>query len=584
VRPPIARIWDTRRRGSGAAGWPYLRLYCRGKAGPVALVTAIGCIQSLAALPMLYGMRLAFNQVIPARRLDWLVLLGLALVGARLAFGGLTLLGRRLAVKLTKGIVRDIRRDLLAAIYRLPADHSSVHDPARVQTRIVADTERLDVFLSLVVSNILPAALAALMLGLTLFYLNAWLALSLAVLAPCVWGGTLLSGRRVRHAVRAFRAEFEQFSHGVHFVLRHIDLTRTRGFEATELARQTDRVAALERSGVAMAMHSAAHNQLQSNLVGLGVCILLIGGGAAVIWHVMTLGDLLAFYLAAGLMNGYVSTITAAIPDVIAGEQSLTTLAGLHKDAAQGSAAAAGYGGNGPVPADGALTLSGVTFGFGREPLLTDVSVSFRPSEVVAIFGPNGAGKSTLISLILGFQHPWSGSLSIGEARFQNIDLDALRRSFGVVPQRPTFFSGTIAENIGYGRPDAGLAELEEALELAGAAGFVAAMPNGIGSVIGEGGLLVSGGEAQKLAIARALVGRPKFLILDEPTNHLDVDAIAGIMCRLKSLPGHPTVLIISHDPQAAQVCDRVFRLEDGRLTLQSGVARRNQTRERAAA
>jgi ATP-binding cassette subfamily B protein len=541
-------------------------------------------IQSLAALPMLYGMRLAFNRVIPAGRLDWLVGLGLALVGVRLAFGGLTLLGRRLAVTLTKGIVRDIRRDLLAAIYRLPADHSCIGDPARVQTRIVTDTERLDVFLSLVVSNILPATLAALMLGATLLYLNTWLTLSLAVLAPCFWGGTMLAGRRVRHAVRAFRAEFERFSQGAHFVLRHIDLTRTRGSEAAELARQTEGVASLERSGVAMAMSFATHNQLQSNLAGLGGCILLIGGGAAVIWHVMTLGDLLAFYLAAGLMNGAISTITAAIPDIIAGEQSLATLAGLHHDAAQGSAAAAGYGGNAPIPADGALILSDVTFGFGGEPLLAAVSAMFRPGELVAIFGPNGAGKSTLISLILGFQRPWSGSVSIGHVRFEDIDLIALRRSFGVVPQHPTFFAGTIAENVGYGRPDADPAELEAALELAGAAGFVAAMPDGMRSAIGEGGMLVSGGEAQKLAIARALVGRPKYLILDEPTNHLDVDAISGIMRRLTSLPGHPTVLIISHDPQAAQVCGRVLRLQDGRLTPLSGTACRHPAKEHVVA
>jgi ABC-type bacteriocin/lantibiotic exporter with double-glycine peptidase domain len=523
----------------------------------------MGCVQSLAALPMLYGMRQAFNQVIPAGRIDWLVMLGLALIGLRLGFGGLTLLGRWLALRLTKGIVREIRTDLLAHIYALPAGYFDRNDAARLQTRIVSETERLDVLLNSIVSAVLPAGLAAMTVGLVLAYLNVWLVLLLAVLAPCVWGGTVMAGRHVRRAVKLFQADYERFSQGVHFVLRHLELTRTRGFEEHELAGQTVKVKALERSGIAMAMSYAMHSQVQANLVGLGGCVLLIGGGAAVIGHVMTLGDLVAFYLAAAMLNGYVSTVTAAIPDLIAGEQSLQKLAAMRADAPA-------YRGNGPVPEAGALTLSGITFGFGTAPLLNGLSMVLRPGEVVALFGPNGAGKSTLVGLILGFHRPWSGTLSIGSVPFSCIDMRALRRSFGVVPQHPTFFPGTIAENVGYGRPDASEADLQEALHLAGASGFVDALPEGMRAPIGDGGAMISGGEAQKLAIARALVGRPAYLILDEPTNHLDIGAIAGILRRLANLPGHPAVLIISHDPQVATVCNRILHLHDGRLEPQS--------------
>jgi ABC-type bacteriocin/lantibiotic exporter with double-glycine peptidase domain len=543
----------------GAQALRYLLGHMRGKEGLVALVAAMGCIQSLAALPMLYGMRHAFNQVIPAGRIDWLVTLGLSLAALRIGFGGLALLGRWLTVRLTKGIVREIRSDLLAYIYALPANHFAHADAARLQTRIVTETERLDVLLSSIVSTVLPAALAAVTVGLVLVYLNIWLVLLLAVLAPCVWGGTVLASRRVRRAVRLFQSDYERFSQGVHFILRHLDLTRMRGFENGELARQTGHVQALERSGIAMAMSYAVHGQVQSNLVGLGGCVLLIGGGAAVIGHVMTLGDLIAFYLAAGLLNGYASTVTAAIPDVIAGEQSLNKLADLRADAPS-------YSGTAPMPAQGDLILSGVTFGFGPDALLDGASMVFRPGEVVALFGRNGAGKSTLVSLILGFHRPWRGALSIGPVPYSRIDIRALRRSFGVVPQHPTFFPGTIAENVGYGRPEASVDDVREALELAGAAPFVDALPERMQAPVGEGGALISGGEAQKLAIARALVGRPDFLILDEPTNHLDVDAIAGILRRLSSLPGRPAVLIISHDPQVATVCDRVLYLQDGHL------------------
>jgi len=195
------------------------------------------------------------------------------------------------------------------------------------------------------------------------------------------------------------------------------------------------------------------------------------------------------------------------------------------------------------------------------------VSLDVEAGETLAIVGANGAGKSTIISLILGFYRPKSGSLTVGGRPYEELDLRSLRRKIGVVLQKPTFFTGTIAENLAYGWSDVSREALETAAREACADSFIKNLPEGFDTLIGEGGAMISGGEGQRLAIARALIGRPKLLILDEPTNHLDADSIEQIMARITSDPDHATILIISHDRTVVDFADTVLRLDGGRLT-----------------
>ena len=144
--------------------------------------------------------------------------------------------------------------------------------------------------------------------------------------------------------------------------------------------------------------------------------------------------------------------------------------------------------------------------------------------------------------------------------------MPSLRRGIGVVMQRPLLFAGTIADNIGYGHADISRADIVAAARLALAHDFVAALPNGYDTEIGEAGARLSGGEIQRLAIARALVGRPRLLILDEPTNHIDADTVGRLMRGLIGQPGRPAILTISHDDEVVRWASRVYRLDQGVL------------------
>jgi ATP-binding cassette subfamily B protein len=309
-----------------------------------------------------------------------------------------------------------------------------------------------------------------------------------------------------------------------------------------------------------MAMSYALQRHVQANLIGIGGLVVLVGGGIAVVYGTMSLGDLLAFYLAAGMLNASVSSLTAFTPELIAANESLNKLLEL-----RGEVAVPCYQGKAIVQFNGNISLSAVDFGYDR-PLLRGVSLDLMPGRTTAIVGPNGAGKSTVVSLVLGFYRPDGGRLTVEGMPYDAVDLRLLRQQIGVVMQKPTFFTGTIAENLRYGWPEVSRAELKRAVQQACADVFIASLPEGYDTIIGEGGALISGGEAQRLAIARALIGQPKLLILDEPTNHLDAKTVGRIMRRITSEPDHATVLIISHDKEVVAFSDLVFRLEGGIL------------------
>lgn len=537
--------------------WGYYRRH-RWALGGLAL---LGALQSLVYVPTLHAVRHAFDVVVPQGRVDLLLWIGAGLAAIRLIAAVLTLYTRRLSLNVSKTATYELRTDLLKAIYGLSASVLARQDAGRVHTRVVMETERLDNILSGALANLLPALLTTAVLGLVLIYLNLWLVLAVSLLAPLMWLGTKLSGRYVQREVRVFQNDFEDFSQGVHFVLRQFELTRARGFEDEELMRQAAAANKLKRSGVGMAMSFALQGQIHNAITGLAALVLLIGGGVAVIGGSMSLGDLMAFYLAAGALNASLVKLMTGAPEVISAHESLGRLETLRL-----STTPPPYVGTDAINFQGRIELKGVVFSYDERLLLDGLDLTLSPGANVAILGPNGAGKSTIVQIVLGLQKPQAGQVLADGRPYETLDLRALRRSIGFVPQRPTFFTGSVRDNLAYGWPGLDDAALQAAIERACAGDLIARLPEGLESLIGEGGALISGGEAQRLAIARALLGAPRLLILDEPTNHLDVEAIGTIMRGIAALPDRPAILTISHDPLATALADEAFVLRNQRL------------------
>ncbi|CAN7243450.1 ABC transporter ATP-binding protein [Devosia sp. LjRoot16] len=217
--------------------------------------------------------------------------------------------------------------------------------------------------------------------------------------------------------------------------------------------------------------------------------------------------------------------------------------------------------------ASGRVSFADVSFGYDRErPVLKGVSLTVEHGETTALVGASGAGKSTIAALLQGFYQPWAGTISIGDTDIGSVNRDSLRRNVAVVSQEATVFAGTIRQNIGLGRPGASDAEIETAAEAACATEFIGALPLGFDTPIGERGSTLSGGQLQRICIARAILKDAPILILDEATSALDADSERHIQTALRRLTRGRTTLVIAHRRSTIERANRICVLVDGRV------------------
>ena len=215
----------------------------------------------------------------------------------------------------------------------------------------------------------------------------------------------------------------------------------------------------------------------------------------------------------------------------------------------------------------GAVHFDGVTFGYRPDrPVLRDIDLAIDPGEVVAVVGPSGAGKSTLASLLLALYDPDAGAVRVDGQDLRSFTVESYVAQTAVVLQESLLFRASIRENIAYGRPDASLADIRRAAQVAHADEFVRALPAGYDTVVGERGATLSGGQRQRIAIARAVIRNAPILVLDEPTTGLDAEAEAVVLDALERLMEGRTTLLIAHKLATVRRADRIAVLDAGRI------------------
>jgi ATP-binding cassette subfamily B protein len=220
-----------------------------------------------------------------------------------------------------------------------------------------------------------------------------------------------------------------------------------------------------------------------------------------------------------------------------------------------------------PVELRGALRFEQVSFGYDpTHPVLGDVSFEIEPGKCVAVLGGTGSGKSTLLSLIPRFYDPTRGRVVLDGIDVKELSLDYLRRNIGLVFQESLLFKTSIADNIAFGRPEASREQIESAARVAGAHGFIAALPEGYDTVLEEGAVNLSGGQRQRLAIARALLLEPKVLLLDDPTTAVDPQTEHEVLEAMDAAIEGRTTLIVANRLSTLRRADWILVLDDGRI------------------
>ncbi|MFB9993145.1 ABC transporter ATP-binding protein [Deinococcus oregonensis] len=220
-----------------------------------------------------------------------------------------------------------------------------------------------------------------------------------------------------------------------------------------------------------------------------------------------------------------------------------------------------------PLPARGEVVFEDVTFGYDpAQPVLRGLNLHIRAGERVAILGTSGAGKSTLMGLLTRTYDPDQGRVTLDGHDVRDLTLPSLRRAASTMQQDTFLFHDSVLENVRYARPEATPQEVQDALDVAGAAEFVAALPQGLDTVVGERGVKLSGGQRQRLAIARVVLAQPAILLLDEPTSAVDTTSEAVIVEALERLMRRRTAMIVTHRLSLARSVDRVIVLEGGQI------------------
>jgi ATP-binding cassette subfamily B protein len=229
-----------------------------------------------------------------------------------------------------------------------------------------------------------------------------------------------------------------------------------------------------------------------------------------------------------------------------------------------------------PLRSDGELIFDAVTFSYpgAVAPVLSEISFTASPGQTTAIIGSTGAGKTTLISLVPRFFDATGGAVCLDGVDVRQLDQEVLWSRIGLVPQRPYLFSGTVASNLRYGNPTASDDELWAALEVAQGADFVRAMPDGLGTAVAQGGTSVSGGQRQRLAIARALVRRPEVYLFDDSFSALDLSTDARLRAALKPVTAEATVIIVAQRVSTIADADQIVVLDGGAVV---GIGRHEQ-------
>lgn len=541
--------------------WRRYWTYYDRSGGTIVLFFFISLVGTLAQVPIPLMIKQALDVAIPDGRVGLLLALGGGLVIAQLVNAATGVWRRKIVTKQSTRATRRIREALTHKLYAVSLDYHRRSEVGQLHDQVVQETRRIDVMADSFGSSFIPALMTSIGIGAVLAALHWQLFLLMLSVVPLIVIAHKLLSPSVREATTAHRANFARFSDRVLFILRTMDLTRMKAAEQIEINKASAEVRDLERADWRLAVDQTKYTAAQQSLIAAAGIVVLVFGGLWVIRGRLTVGDLFAFYAGLAILRGPLIAMFTSVPYIISGIQSVEQVDELLVDPDRRP-----YSGKKEIVFDGELSLVGVEFDYGRGPLIRDATMTVRPGVTTALSGLNGSGKSSIVSCLLGFYRPLQGQVLASGSPFDDLDLSSIRRCIGVVPQEPVIISGTVAENISYGLPEASDNEIRAAAAIACADDFISLLPEKYETRIRHSGMTLSGGQRQRIAIARALISRPKVLILDEPTNHLDDVILKQILTSLLNFEGAPAVLLISHRPDVEKWADEIYEIKKGTL------------------
>jgi len=462
-------------------------------------------------------------------------------------------------------LLADLRERVFTHLQSLSKDYHDTHIVGVTVSRVINDVAEINELLSQGLIGLIGNVIVLVGIITVMFSLNARLALLTFTVLPLMGGVTLWFSRHAREAFSETRSNVAQVVGKIAEDLAAIRVIQAFAQE-DETRRRFDKVNEANREGYIRAISLSFVFLPSIEFLGmLATVIVLFAGGRAVASGTITLGVLVAFL-------SYVSRFFAPVQEMsrlfttwqsafAAGEQVLTLLdtpptVADREDAVE------------MPPIEGRVAFEDVCFRYreGLPLVLEDVNLNIRAGQTVALVGPTGAGKTTIASLTARFYDVSEGAVRIDGYDVRAVTQDSLRRQIAVVTQDPFLFSRSIAENISFGRPEASQAQIEAAARRANAHEFIAALPQGYETKILEGGVNLSVGQRQLIAIARAILAEPRILIMDEATANIDTISEGLIQAAIGEILKGRTALVIAHRLSTIRNADVICVVDGGRI------------------
>ena len=532
--------------------WPYV----------LAIGIAMAASDALnLAQPWIIGF-LLFGNVIALRNIAFLPTVIAMLGGAFFAKQILDFVDQYLTEILASKTVHGLRTQVYQHIQHLPVQFLDHSRSGELLSRVMSDTNEIESVLTSDLSAL--GANFGMVAGasILLFYASPRIALTVV---PFIIGMVIvvnLFKRRIKRASRRIREAVGDLSARAYEVMSNLRIVKSFTMEEEEAKDFRNKSLTIVKSNIGLAKLSSVYGSAVDAVTTLALLTLIVVAVPDVLNGALTLGALVAFL---GLLDKMFSPLIALSKSNFKFQKATAAGDRIFEITETKPEVLDVPGAFAPPEILGRIEFDGVSFKYERnQTVLDNFSLTINPGETIAIVGPSGAGKSTIVHLLLRFYEPDSGAIRIDGYPINMLKLSYLRKNIGLVIQDPILFSGSVRDNIAYGKPGASQEEIIQAAKAANAHEFILALPDGYATEIGERGVTLSVGERQRVSIARALIKDPKILIMDEATSNVDSKSEALIQEAMGRMSGERTTIIIGHRLSTVMDADRIVVLEEG--------------------
>jgi ATP-binding cassette, subfamily B, bacterial len=518
----------------------------------------------LNLLPPILTRKLVDEVITPRTNLHWLPWILAGLVGASICSTILNIIIGRTSSYVGTRITKELRERVQHKLLGLSVDYYNRNSAGSLMSRVMGDVEYFQGFVSQMAQGFLLNVLMVLGIGTTLFVMNPHMAMWVLVPIPFVFIGTAIYWRVIYPRYYRIWDSQSKMSQSLHGLLQGIRLVKAFGQEERERSRFAKNAAYVQASKRSLEMSAATFNPVMGFVFGLGGLLVWNVGGRDVLSDKISLGTLMAYFSLLGMFYSPIQSLSmfsSWVTGFLAAGQRVFEVLDSTNALEQPET---------PVQlahVEGRIELKNVTFGYDPyAPVLKNVSLTIEPGQFVGIVGKSGSGKSTLVNLVCRFYDPQEGEVLLDGVNVKELPEADLRKDLALVLQEPFLFRSTIAENIAYGRPAADPISIIRAAKAANAHDFICKKTNGYDTKLGENGAGLSGGEKQRLSIARALLTDPRVLILDEATSSVDTESEQRIQEALATVCKGRTTIAIAHRLSTLKNADIIYVVDDGKI------------------